>query len=86
MFIPIIDSNTEINAFRAGEVDMIYPQNQIGLRKKIEVADGAKYTSTLGPQWEHFDMLTTVPGSRRHRRCARRSPPPCPASRSSTAW
>jgi peptide/nickel transport system substrate-binding protein len=62
VFIPITDSNTEINAFRAGEVDMIYPQNQIGLRKRIESADGAKYTSALGPQWEHFDMLSTVPG------------------------
>jgi peptide/nickel transport system substrate-binding protein len=62
VFIPITDSNSEINAFRAGEVDMIYPQNQIGLRKRIEAADDAKYTSTLGPQWEHFDMLTSVPG------------------------
>ena len=40
----------------------IYPQNQIGLRKKIEAVDGAEYTTTLGPQWEHFDMLSTVPG------------------------
>jgi peptide/nickel transport system substrate-binding protein len=62
VFVPIPDSNSEVNAFRAGEVDMIYPQNQIGLRKRIESADGAKYTSALGPQWEHFDMLTTVPG------------------------
>jgi peptide/nickel transport system substrate-binding protein len=62
VFVPITDSNSEINAFRAGEVDMIYPQNQIGLRKRIESADGARYTSALGPQWEHFDMLTTVPG------------------------
>ena len=62
VFIPIADSNSEVNAFRAGEVDMIYPQNQIGLRKRIEAADGAKYASALGPQWEHFDMLTTVPG------------------------
>ena len=62
VFIPIPDSNTELNAFRAGEVDMIYPQNQIGLRKRIESVDGAEYTTTLGPQWEHFDMLTTVPG------------------------
>jgi peptide/nickel transport system substrate-binding protein len=62
VFIPITDSNTEINAFRTGEVDMIYPQNQIGLRKRIESADGARYTSTLGPQWEHFDMLSDVPG------------------------
>jgi peptide/nickel transport system substrate-binding protein len=62
VFIPVRDSNAEINAFRAGEVDMIYPQNQIGLRSRIESVDGAKYTSSLGPQWEHFDMLSTVPG------------------------
>jgi peptide/nickel transport system substrate-binding protein len=62
VFIPMRDTNTEINAFRSGEVDMIYPQNQIGLRKKIEAVDGAEYTSALGPQWEHFDMLSTVPG------------------------
>jgi peptide/nickel transport system substrate-binding protein len=62
VFIPITDSNSEINAFRTGEVDMIYPQNQIGLRRRIESADGARYTSTLGPQWEHFDMLSDVPG------------------------
>ena len=62
VFIPVRDSNSEVNAFRSGEVDMIYPQNQIGLRKKIEAVDGAKYTTALGPQWEHFDMLSTVPG------------------------
>jgi peptide/nickel transport system substrate-binding protein len=62
VFVPMRDSNTEVNAFRNGEVDMIYPQNQIGLRKKIESVDGAKYTSSLGPVWEHFDMLSTVKG------------------------
>lgn len=62
VFVPVRDTNTELNAFRAGEVDVIYPQNQIGLRKKIESVDGAEYTTTLGPQWEHFDMLSTVPG------------------------
>jgi peptide/nickel transport system substrate-binding protein len=62
VFVPVRDSNSEINAFRTGEVDMIYPQNQIGLRKRIEAVDGAKYTSSLGPIWEHFDMLSTVPG------------------------
>ena len=59
---PSRDTNSELNAFRSGEVDMIYPQNQIGLRKRIESVDGAEYTTTLGPQWEHFDMLSTVPG------------------------
>jgi peptide/nickel transport system substrate-binding protein len=62
VFIPVRDSNAEVNAFRSGEVDVIYPQNQIGLRKKIESASGAKYTSSLGTQWEHFDMLSSVPG------------------------
>jgi peptide/nickel transport system substrate-binding protein len=62
VFIPTTDSSSEVNAFRAGEVDLIYPQNQIGLRKKIESVDGAKYETSLGPQWEHFDMLSTVPG------------------------
>ncbi|MET0275656.1 MAG: peptide ABC transporter substrate-binding protein [Acidimicrobiia bacterium] len=62
VFVPSLDSSSEINAFRAGEVDMIYPQNQIGLRKKIESVEGARYVSSLGPQWEHFDMLSTVKG------------------------
>jgi peptide/nickel transport system substrate-binding protein len=62
VFVPVRDTNSELNAFRSGEVDVIYPQNQIGLRKKIESVDGAKYTTALGPQWEHFDMLSTVPG------------------------
>jgi peptide/nickel transport system substrate-binding protein len=62
VFVPMRDSNTEVNAFRSGEVDMIYPQNQIGLRKKIESVKGSKYTSSLGPVWEHFDMLSTVKG------------------------
>jgi peptide/nickel transport system substrate-binding protein len=62
VFIPTRDTNSELGAFRSGDVDMIYPQNQIGLRKKIEAVDGAEYTTTLGPQWEHFDMLSTMPG------------------------
>jgi peptide/nickel transport system substrate-binding protein len=62
VFVPVRDTNSELNAFRSGEVDVIYPQNQIGLRKRIESVEGSKYTTTLGPQWEHFDMLSTVPG------------------------
>ena len=48
VFVPVRDTNSELNAFRSGEVDVIYPQNQIGLRKKIESVDGAEYTTTLG--------------------------------------
>jgi peptide/nickel transport system substrate-binding protein len=62
VFVPTRDTNSELNAFRSGEVDMIYPQNQIGLKQKIKAVDGAEYTTSLGPQWEHFDMLSTVPG------------------------
>lgn len=61
-FIPVRDTNSELNAFRSGEVDVIYPQNQIGLKAKIKAVPGSAYTTTLGPQWEHFDMLSTVPG------------------------
>jgi peptide/nickel transport system substrate-binding protein len=62
VFIPVRDTDTELKAFRGGEVDVIYPQNQIGLKKKIKAVEGSEYTTTLGPQWEHFDMLSTVPG------------------------
>ncbi len=62
VFKPYTDSNSEINSFRAGEVDMIYPQNQLGLRDSISNIDGAVYQSSLGPQWEHFDMLSSVKG------------------------
>ena len=62
MFIPILDSNAEVNAFRSGEVDIIYPQNQIGSAQEDRVGRRREYASALGPQWEHFDMLTTVPG------------------------
>ena len=62
VFIPTLDTDAELNAFRAGEVDVIYPQNQIGLRQRIEAVQGAVYQSDLGPSWEHFDMLTDVPG------------------------
>lgn len=62
VFVPVRDTNSELTAFRDGELDVIYPQNQIGLRQKIEAVNGARYTTSLGPQWEHFDMLSTVPG------------------------
>ncbi len=62
VFVPTLDTEAQLNAFRAGEVDVIYPQNQIGLRRRIEAVEGAVYQSDLGPSWEHFDMLTDVPG------------------------
>ena len=85
VFVPVRDTNSELNAFRSGEVDVIYPQNQIGLRKKIEAVDGAEYTtdprSAVGALRHALDRAR----ARRPRRCARPSPPRCPASRSSTA-
>lgn len=61
VFRPIAQTDAEINAFRAGEVEVIFPQNQLRLREKIPV-QGAVYESNLGPTWEHFDMRSDVPG------------------------
>jgi peptide/nickel transport system substrate-binding protein len=62
VFIPTPDTDTEVTAFRSGEVDMIYPLPGLGLRDKIGSVDGAVYQTSLGPNWEHFDMLSDVKG------------------------
>jgi peptide/nickel transport system substrate-binding protein len=62
VFKPITDTDAEVNAFRAGEVDVIFPAPQVGLRDKIAAVPNAVYESALGGTWEHFDMLTDVPG------------------------
>ena len=62
VFKPIADSDATVNAFRAAEVDVIFPTTQIGLREKIASVPNSVYDSKLGTSWEHFDMLTDVPG------------------------
>ncbi|MCZ7525802.1 MAG: peptide ABC transporter substrate-binding protein [Acidimicrobiia bacterium] len=50
------------NALRTGEVDVIYPLPDPGLVEEIRGLDGVAVEAGLGPVWEHFDILTTVPG------------------------
>ncbi len=62
VFIPTPDSDTEVNAFRSGEVDVISPLPGLGLHDKIAAVAGAVYQTSLGPNWEHFDMRSDVKG------------------------
>jgi len=62
VFKPITDTDAEVNAFGAGEVNVIFPAPQVGLREKIAAIPDAVYETALGTTWEHFDMLTTKPG------------------------
>ena len=66
VFKPYTDSNSEINSFRAGEVDMIYPQNQLGLRDSISKIDGAVYQSIAGLAMGALRHAVEREGSRRH--------------------
>lgn len=62
VFVPTGTTESEITGFRGDDFDVIYPQNDADLRKQIEAVDGATYESSLGPVWEHLDLLVTVPG------------------------
>ena len=63
VFIPITDSNTRDQRVprRRGRHDL--PAEPDRPAQEDRSRPTARSTrSTLGPQWEHFDMLTTVPG------------------------
>lgn len=62
VFVPTGTTDSEINGFRGDDFDVIYPQNDADLRHRIEAVDGATYKSSLGPEWEHLDLLVSVPG------------------------
>lgn len=62
VFTPIADTDTTVNTFRSGGVDVIFPTTQIGLREKIAAVENSVYQSKPGTSWEHFDMRTDVPG------------------------
>ena len=67
VFVPTADSNSEINAFRVGEVDMIYPQNQVGLRKRIEVGRRREVHVVAGPAVGALRHALDGEGPRRRR-------------------
>jgi peptide/nickel transport system substrate-binding protein len=51
----ITNTNSEIQAIRAGEVDAIYPQPQLALADLRNQA-GLKVVTHLGLQWEHIEI------------------------------
>ena len=52
------DSNTQVQALKAGEIDMFYPQPQLDLVKQVAEIDGVTSTASAGPIWEHVDFQT----------------------------
>jgi peptide/nickel transport system substrate-binding protein len=58
----ITNTNSEIQAVRAGEVDAIYPQPQLALADLRNQA-GLKVVSHLGLQWEHIEIQQGARGN-----------------------
>ena len=56
VFRYIEDSNTQVQALRAGEIDMFYPQPQVDLLEQVDAIDDVTSQTKLGPQWEHLDF------------------------------
>jgi peptide/nickel transport system substrate-binding protein len=55
------DSNTQVQALKAGEVDMFYPQPQLDLVQQVDEIEGVTSEASAGPIWEHFDFQTQTP-------------------------
>jgi len=51
----LTNSNTEIQAVKAGDVDAIYPQPQLALAP-LRQTGGLRVQSSLGPVYEHIDI------------------------------
>ena len=62
MFRFITNTNSEIQAIRAGEVDAIYPQPQLALADLRNQA-GLKVVTHLGLQWEHIEIEQGAKGN-----------------------
>ena len=56
VFRPLEDTNTMIQQFRGGELDMMNPQPQLELLNQIEGQEGLTFETAAGPQWEHMDF------------------------------
>jgi len=55
------DSNTQVQALKAGEVDMFYPQPQLDLVEQVDQIEGVTSEASAGPIWEHVDFQTQTP-------------------------
>ncbi len=56
----IEDSNTQVQALEAGEIDMFYPQPQVDLVEQVEGIDGVTSQTKAGTVWEHLDFNFAV--------------------------
>ena len=61
VFRPLEDTNTMIQQFRGGELQMMNPQPQLELLNQIEGQEGLTFETDAGPQWEHMDFNFDVP-------------------------
>lgn len=60
--IPFIeDSQTQVQALRGREIDMMYPQPQLDLVEQVAALDGVTSEAGAGPVWEHFDFNHSDP-------------------------
>ena len=73
----ITNTDSEIQAIRGGEVDMIYPQPQLQLAS-LKGQAGLKYDSSKGATFEHLEINTSCQGLRARPRAL------VPAARSRT--
>ncbi|MEA3503121.1 MAG: peptide ABC transporter substrate-binding protein, partial [Actinomycetota bacterium] len=62
IIIPFIeDSQTQVQALRGREIDMMYPQPQLDLVEQLSALDGVTTEAGAGPVWEHFDFNHSDP-------------------------
>ncbi len=57
----IEDSNSQVQALRGGEIDMMYPQPQVDLVEQIDTLEGVESETNAGTVWEHLDFNFKVP-------------------------
>ena len=55
------DSNTQVQALKAGEVDMFYPQPQLDLVEQVDEIEGIETDVNSGTVWEHIDFNNQTP-------------------------
>ncbi|HUH06426.1 MAG TPA: peptide ABC transporter substrate-binding protein [Egibacteraceae bacterium] len=56
------DSDTQVQALRGGEVDVLYPLPQPDLMDSLGGLDGVTLEVDHGPVWEHLDFNLVIPG------------------------
>jgi peptide/nickel transport system substrate-binding protein len=62
IIVPFIeDSQTQVQALRGGEVDMLYPQPQLDIVEQLRGIDGVTVEASAGTIWEHFDLNSSDP-------------------------